>query len=208
MTSTPALLTRLGPLLVLDKPAGWVVHAATPDERYDLLAWARGQGLGDELAPVHRLDRETSGLVLYSADPEVRGSLGRDLAEGRVEKTYLALVHGRPHEKGIIRKPLADARRGRPLEAVTRYRIEERLGGFTLLRVRPETGRKHQIRRHLQSIGHAVVGDERYPPPRFRAVPGFPGRLWLHAAALALPDGTRLECPLPPELAAHLERLR
>jgi 23S rRNA pseudouridine955/2504/2580 synthase len=93
------------------------------------------------------------------------------------------------------------------VDAVTRYRLEAWLGPFSLLTVRPETGRKHQIRRHLQTIGHAVVGDDRYPPRRFRKVPGFPGRLWLHANELTLPDGRRFRAPLAAELDDHLRLL-
>ena len=105
--------------------------------------------------------------------------------------------------------PLVRAgRRGRPLPAVTRYRHREALGGFSLVEARPETGRKHQIRRHLHGIGHPIVGDERYRPRRFKAVPGYPGRLWLHAAALELPDGHTIVAPLPPALMDHLDRLR
>ena len=80
----------------------------------------------------------------------------------------------------------------------------EWIGAFTLIEARPATGRKHQIRRHLHGLGHPIVGDERYPLPRFRAVPGFPGRLWLHALGVMLPDETILQDPLPPELEAHL----
>ncbi len=157
---------------------------------------------------MHRLDRETSGLVLASPDASLRAELGDLFASGAVHKEYQALVFGRCHEKGVVRRALADGRRGRPLPAVTRYRLLEWLGPLSLVRARPEHGRKHQIRRHLQAIGHAIVGDERYPPPRFRRVPGYPGRLWLHASRLELPDGRVWEAPLPPELAAHLDLLR
>ena len=138
-------------------------------------------GAPSDLAPVHRLDRETSGVLLCASDPALRAELGAFFASGRVEKRYRALVHGRTHAKGIVRRALADGRRGRPLPAVTRYRRLEALGRVTLIEARPETGRKHQIRRHLAGVGHFVVGDERYPPRRFSGVPGFPGRLWLHA---------------------------
>ena len=109
------------------------------------------------------------------------------------------------HE-GIIRRPLSYGR-GRTQPAVTRYRCLAVHGRFSYLEVRPETGRKHQIRRHLHGIGHPLVGDTRYRPRRFRAVPGFPGRIWLHALRLELPDGRHFEAPLPPELSAHLEVL-
>jgi 23S rRNA-/tRNA-specific pseudouridylate synthase len=207
--SEPTILLHEGSLVAVAKPAGWVVHPARPDEPADLRAWLAEQpGLPAGLDPIHRLDRETSGVVLYAADPALKGSLGIAFAEGRVHKTYLALVIGRAHQKGVIRTPLSPDHPGPPQAALTRYRLHEKLGGFSLLRVNPETGRKHQVRRHLHGIGLPLVGDSRYPPPRRVRVPGFPGRLWLHAWRLELPDGRVIEAPLPPELEATLVALR
>ena len=200
--------TVQGALVVVNKPAGVATHRADgrhPDVVTLLRAAAPELGL---VAPAHRIDLETSGVLLLSADPAERAALGRMFTEGAVHKRYLALVHGAMNRKGIVRRPLDDGRRGRPLEAVTRYRALERLGGFTLVAVRPEHGRKHQIRRHLQMIGNPIVGDARYGPRRFVPVPAFPNRLWLHAESLELPDGRRFEVPLAPELQAHLEVLR
>lgn len=202
-TPAPAIVERQGALVAVDKPAGVRVHPAGDDGVLDLVTWARTAGLGD-LHPINRLDVGTSGLVLMSADAEVRGRLGALFAAHAVEKRYLALVFGRPHAKGVVRRPLQDARRGRPLPAITRFWRRRVLGGFSLLELRPETGRKHQLRRHLQGLGHSIVGDTRYGPARFRPVPGFPGRLWLHAHRLVLPDGTVFESPLPAALADHL----
>ncbi|MCO4770368.1 MAG: RluA family pseudouridine synthase [Deltaproteobacteria bacterium] len=209
-----SLLTKKGDLWVLNKPSGMLTHPAVHDARAarnplpDLMTWAKEElEAPDSLAPCHRLDLATSGVLLASPDPEVRGAIGKMFAAGEVTKKYKALVVGRTNRKGTIRRKLQDGRRGRPLDAVTRYRLDSWLGPFSLITARPETGRKHQIRRHLQSIGHAVVGDDRYPPKRFRKVPGFPGRLWLHANELTLPDGQRFRAPLPDELADHLELL-
>jgi 23S rRNA-/tRNA-specific pseudouridylate synthase len=129
-------------------------------------------------------------------------------AEHQVNKTYMALVLGRTHKKGVIRRQLEDQRRGHALDAVTRYRTTEQLPGVSLLRVTPETGRKHQIRRHFWGIGHPLVGDQVYRPKRRRKVFAYPGRLWLHAAALTLPDGRTFEAPLPTKLDEHLSALR
>jgi 23S rRNA-/tRNA-specific pseudouridylate synthase len=205
----PRLITREGDLWVLDKPSGFAVHAVAGDTAPDLMAWARASvGAPAGLAPIHRLDLDASGLVLCAADSALRGELGRWFADGEVHKQYRALAWGRVHKKGTIRRPLKDPRRRRFLSAVTRYQCLEWLGGFSYLALTPESGRRHQLRRHLQGIGHSLVGDRRYRPKRFRAVPGFPGRLWLHAVELVLPDGRSYEAPLPAELERHLEVLR
>ncbi len=207
-SDAPRLIAQEHGLWVLHKPAGYAVHRTGDESIPDLQRWAAAElDAPASLSPVHRLDRETSGVVLFATDPERLAEGGKWFAEGLVKKRYLALVFGRTRQKGIIRRPLQDARRGRPLEAVTRYRQLGAYGAFSYLEVRPETGRRHQIRKHLHGIGHAIVGDTRYRARRFRAVPGFPGRLWLHAAVLELPGDLRYESPLPPELAAHLTSL-
>jgi 23S rRNA pseudouridine955/2504/2580 synthase len=204
---TPRLLTRFrDDYYAFDKPAGLAVHPGA-EGLPDLVTWIRGQrSLPRGLRPGHRLDRATSGLVLCGATGPARAQIAAWLAEAR--KTYLGLVAGAPESSaGTWDVPLADARRGRPLEARTDYRVLERLGGFTLLELELHTGRKHQLRRHLQGARLPLVGDDRYGPRRPRRVPGFAGRLWLHAWRLELPDRV-LEAPLPPALTAHLERLR
>lgn len=207
--NTPSLLAEADGVWAIDKPAGWVVHAARAGEQHDLRAWLASQAvLPRGLEPLHRLDRETSGVVLYAADPAVRARVQVWFQQGKVHKTYLALVAGKAHRKGVIRRALAPDHPGPPQAALTRYRVAEWLGGFTLVRVLPETGRKHQVRRHLAGIGLPIVGDERHGPRRPRRVPGYPGRLWLHACQLDLPDGAHFEAPLPPELEAHLAVLR
>lgn len=196
--SLPRVIDASPPVVVVDKPAGWVVHASMADEPHDLQAWLSEQGFAG-YSPVHRLDRGASGVTVYGGDADVRGAMGTWFADGEVHKVYVCLVFGRPHKKGIIRTPLE----GRA--AVTRYRQIAVHGRFTLLRVRPETGRTHQIRKHLHGIGHPLVGDERYRSRGFRPVPGYPGRLFLHAASIELPDGRQFEAPLPPELQACVE---
>lgn len=202
----PTVLLKTDDLLAVGKPCGWVVHPVGTDAP-DLLTWAGTQGLG-RLRPAHRLDLDTSGVVLFGRTRERTAELGGQFTAGTVVKTYLALVYDVPPPAGVLDAPLADARRGRPLEAITRYETVEVLGRFTLLRLTPETGRKHQLRRHLHDFGFPIVGDPEYRVRPFRKVPAFPGRLWLHAARIALPDGTVVEAPLPAELEAHLEVLR
>lgn len=188
--------------LVLDKPSGVSVHNAEPGEQ-DVLDWLREQSRDER--PVHRIDKGTSGLLLC-ASRERAAEASSWFVEGLVQKRYLAMVSGKARDKGVIRRALKES--GQRVEATTRYRCLERFGSFTLLEVRTETGRKHQIRRHLQSIGLPLVGDDRYGPKRPRSIKGFPGRLWLHAASLELPNGWEFESPLPVELEQHLALLR
>ena len=119
----PKVLARSEGVVAVDKPAGLAVHPAGLPEP-TLLAWC--EALEPGLAPVHRLDKETSGVVLCAADPELRAALSADLEARRIEKTYLALVFGRPHKKGAVRRPLKEA--GRDVEAVTRFRTLAWLG--------------------------------------------------------------------------------
>jgi 23S rRNA-/tRNA-specific pseudouridylate synthase len=207
--SDPSVLSSDGDLVAVSKPTGWVVHAAMEGERFDLRAWLSAQpGVPKGLEPCHRLDRETSGVVLYAASILTRGNIGRHFMDGTVSKTYLALVQGHAHKKGVIRVPLTPDDGGPPQEAVTRYRLQEGLGAFSLLRVTPETGRKHQIRRHLHGLGLAIVGDDRYLPKHKLRIPAYPNRMFLHAAKIELPDGRVFEAPLPEELERCVVALR
>lgn len=191
---------------MIDKPSGWKTHPGSgPGPTItDWLTTLDAPGLAG-LVPVHRLDKGTSGLLLCAADPDMRRQASTALAEGAIQKVYVALVHGKTRSKGVIRHPLVE--RGTPHPAMTRWRRLEVLGKLSLLSVKPSEGRKHQIRRHLHGIGHPIVGDDRYRSKRFIPVAGFPGRLWLHARALTW-QGESIASPLPPELEVHLQTLR
>ena len=211
-------------LLVVDKPAGVVVHPARGHASGTLVQAlaARGAAGGDEGRPgiVHRLDRDTSGLLVVAKSEEAHRRLKDLIGRRDVLREYLALVHGRPPARsGTIDAPLGRDRRSRtrmssdtdtPRDAVTHFAIEEALAQATLLRVRLETGRTHQIRAHLLAIGHPVVGDPEY---------GGPGedlgltRQFLHAEHLAFDHpftGERVDVrsPLPDDLADALSRAR
>lgn len=205
--NTPEVIANVDGLWVVSKPAGWVVHPAGIPEQLDLLTWARAQGAAATVAALHRLDLETSGIVLLADDPGAHFALMKAFEAGEVEKTYLALVYGVPRAEGTINTHLDDERRGKKLAASTGYRVVETFEGLSLVEVKPHTGRKHQIRRHFQGIGFSLVGDQRYKPRKKMKVPGYPHRLWLHAARLAW-NGVAFECPLPAELEAHLAFLR
>jgi 23S rRNA pseudouridine1911/1915/1917 synthase len=212
-------------VIVVDKPAGMVVHPAPGHQRGTLanalLAHVPGISVGGSQRPgiVHRLDKDTSGLIVAAKTDRGRTSLVSQWEDRAVEKTYLALVSGSTEDEEAIidapigrdpknRQRMAVVRSGRP--AVTRFHVVERFPDTTLLEVSIETGRTHQIRVHLAFIGHPIVGDHVYG--RTRLTEPQLDRQFLHASALAfqLPDGAalRLEAPLPGELQAVLEELR
>jgi 23S rRNA pseudouridine1911/1915/1917 synthase len=214
-------------LLVVDKPAGLVVHPARAHQQgtlAQLLGPAAAGGPDPQRAGiVHRLDRDTSGLLIVARSNESHKRLQRALSERRIEREYLALVHGRPPARsGTIEAPIGRDRRVRtrmsvdgahPRPARTRFQIERSLGPYTLLRLRLDTGRTHQIRVHLQAIGHPVVGDPEYGPRGGVSATGALGleRQFLHAARLSFAhpfSGEQIEVgsPLPDDLQAALRR--
>jgi len=247
----PAVSEELGPesipievlhedeeIVVVNKPAGLVVHPG--HGRPDGTLVNALLGLGITLAPrggarrpgiVHRLDHGTSGLLIVAKTDAAHSALSTAFAERRVRKTYIALVWGHPDpadgtiDRSIGRsranpvKMTVHARRGR--EATTHYRTREDLPAFSLLDVFPETGRTHQIRVHLQSINHAIVGDARYggrawkgvqDPIKRNALKQF-DRLALHAAGLVFehPSTAKtlsLETPVPEKFEDLLQALR
>jgi 23S rRNA pseudouridine1911/1915/1917 synthase len=208
-------------LLVVDKPAGLVVHPARGHREgtlAQLLAGAAAGGGDPERAGiVHRLDRDTSGLLLVARSEEAHRRLQRALAQRQIEREYLALVQGRPPARsGTIEAPIGRDPRVRtrmavggnfPRQARTHFTLERSLTGYSLLRLRLETGRTHQIRVHLQAIGHPVVGDPEYGPAQTLGLE----RQFLHAARLAFDHPLTREridvtSPLPADLARTLER--
>jgi 23S rRNA pseudouridine955/2504/2580 synthase len=208
MAQTPRLLTRFDDVFyAYDKPAGMAVHP-NAEGLDDLVSWLKAQrSLPRDLKPGHRLDRPTSGVVLCGVGRKARAQISEWL-QGGAEKHYLALVAGEPPEDaGSFDHPLYDERREKMLKTETRFVVQQRFDGFTLLELQLVTGRKHQLRRHLADAGMPVVGDERYGPRRPRRVPAFPGRLWLHAWRLSLP-GRVIEAALPPDLEENIRALQ
>ncbi len=214
-------------VVVIDKPAGMVVHPAPGHERGTLvnalIARYPEMAIGGDLRPgiVHRLDRDTSGLLVAARNDRALRSLQAQQQARRMLKIYLVVVEGRMHEaEGVIDAPIArhptDRVRmavvagGRP--ARTHWRVLEELGEYTLLEARLETGRTHQIRVHCASHNRPVLADPLYGPKRPRATFGLT-RQFLHAHRLgfALPSSgewVEFTSPLPTDLEAALTRLR
>jgi tRNA pseudouridine65 synthase len=213
-------------LVAIDKPPGLLVHASSLDahEARNALDLLRAQ-LGMPLWTVHRLDKATSGVLLFARHVEAARSLGAAFESGLVRKRYLALVRGWPPEAGEIDQPLARdpelPSAGQPrVPALTRYRRlachewpfpdgRHATSRYALVEVEPLTGRRHQIRRHFKHIAHPLVGDSTHGKGAHnRAVAQWLGtaRLWLHASRLELTavDGKPsavIEAPSGPEWA-------
>jgi 23S rRNA pseudouridine1911/1915/1917 synthase len=207
-------------LLVVDKPAGVVVHPARGHWTGTLAQALGGRGAGGEepwrAGIVHRLDRDTSGLLVVAKSEGVHRALKALLAAREMRREYLALVDGHPPARsGTIDAPIGRDRRDRilmsidtdsPREARTHFEIERLLPAAALLRVVLETGRTHQIRVHLAAIGHPVCGDPQYgAPERYRLA-----RQFLHAERLAFEhpvthEALDVRSPLPADLAAAFE---
>jgi 23S rRNA pseudouridine1911/1915/1917 synthase len=208
-------------VVVINKPAGISAHPSGGTRVATVTDFARPLTTDtDDERPgiVHRLDRETSGVMILARTPESKLWLQKQFHDRLAQKRYLALAIGRVRpEEAIIRLPLArssaDPLRRVPTahgkEAETAYKVLEELPGYSFIEGRPKTGRTHQIRAHFTAVGHPLAGDIRYGAPA-----GPPGltRHFLHASSLTitLPSG-RIEtftAPLPPELEAVLNRLR
>lgn len=237
-TAAPAEVPRIGPallariearilhederLLVVDKPAGIAVHGGSGLD-YGLIDVVRSlRPDGGRIDLVHRLDRETSGCLLFARDPATLRRLHAQLREGRMHKAYVALLAGRLPPRPIdCRAPLAmePDRHGekhavvRPdgVPARTEFRVRRRYDGATLAAVGLDTGRTHQIRAHAAHLGHPVAGDERYGEAAFNRRLKALGlkRLFLHAERLefVLERPLSFTAPLPAELAAVLASL-
>lgn len=230
-------------LAVIDKPAGMTVHAgsgATEDERNHgtlvnalLHHFNKLSQVGGELRPgiVHRLDKQTSGIIVVAKDDSTHRKLSDMFAARELEKTYIALVHGRlpkdnitvnlPIGRDLVRRTRMTTRRSADSEgvrpAVSHIKVLKRIhspqyGDFTLVEVRIETGRTHQIRVHLQALGHPVVGDTLYGAPHHVGQPPATlslDRNFLHAVRLVFvhpqtKKELRIESPLPKDLEEFL----
>jgi 23S rRNA pseudouridine1911/1915/1917 synthase len=217
-------------VVAIDKPAGMVVHAGAGVHSGTLVNallhhFTSLSRTGGELRPgiVHRLDRHTSGVLLVAKTDAAHQRLAEQFASRRVEKTYLALVHGKVKlDHGRIEKPIArdparrtrmTARLARGRTAWSEYKVLQRFREFTLLEVSIGTGRTHQIRVHLASIGHPVAGDRLYGAPAGTAGQPAPTRYFLHAHRIRFEQpssgaSVSVQSPLPQELEQWMKGLQ
>ncbi len=217
-----AVLHEDAEVLAVDKPPFLLVHPTDPEHTrtlaHGVAAHLRARGQAGTVHPVHRIDRDTSGVVLFAKTSHAHHRLDLQLRAGEVTREYLALVEGGVEaEAGTVDAPIGRDPRNHALRAVreggdravTDWVVQERLAGATLLRCTLRTGRTHQVRVHLRHLGHAVMGDRQYG-----AAGGGPlRRQALHASRLAFAHPATAqplvaEAPLPDDLRAALERLR
>ncbi len=209
-------------LLVVDKPPSLLVHPTSPDQRHTLahgVAWhLRQQGVHAAVHPVHRIDRDTSGLVLFARTAHAHHRLDVQLRAGELRREYLALVDGvMAEDRGVVDAPIGRDPRNPVLRvvrndgepAVTRWEVAERCPSATLVRLELETGRTHQIRVHLLHAGHPVLGDRQYGRRRLDLMP----RQALHAWRLAFTHPStgapmELTAGLPPDMREALDALK
>jgi len=200
-------------IIVVDKPANLLVHPVK-DEKNTLIDYFPKAKL------VHRLDKDTSGLLLLAKNEKTFNWLKSQFKNRKIKKKYLALVVGKlKDKKGIITKTISRSKKrggsqttapiGKRKQAITRYKILKEFPNYTFLEVVPETGRTHQIRVHLASIGHPIVGDEKYKFKRQKTLEGLK-RQFLHASYLQFRMSNKImkfELKLPNDLKLVLENL-
>ncbi len=213
-------------LIVVDKPAGMVVHPAPGNYSGTLvnalIHYTKNLSSSEELKPgiVHRLDKDTSGLIIVAKDEAAHLFLARQFNKRTMDKKYIAVVEGVVElDNGIISEPIGRHPRDRKKmsvrfsesrNAVTRYKVLERFRDHTLLEIKPETGRTHQIRVHMAYIGHPVVGDAAYGAGKKTSLIA---RQALHAAGISFLHPTskeqkKIESKLPEDIKGLIEKLR
>ena len=203
-------------VVVADKPSGLLVHRGWADDD-DVALFRVRDAVGEHVHPIHRLDRGTSGALLFARNREAAAMLCKSFEEGRVEKRYLALVRGTPPAEGLIDHPIPKGEDGPKVPAQTRFRLILRspVDRCSLVLAIPETGRLHQIRRHLRHLNHPLIGDVAYGSGvinrQYRAQYNF-HRLGLHACTLGFEHpvtGARVvvRAPVPDDFASALVQL-
>lgn len=203
-------------VVVANKPSGLLVHRGW-DKDDDVAMFRVRDAIGQHVHPVHRLDRGTSGALVFARTREVASTLGRAFEAGRVDKRYLALVRGTPPDEGVIDYAIPKSEDGPRAPAVTRFRVLGRspVDRCSLVLAMPETGRLHQVRRHLCHINHPIVGDVNHGSGEinrhYRAKYAL-HRLALHAVRIAFNHpvtdaSVDVVAPVPDDLAPALVAL-
>jgi 23S rRNA pseudouridine1911/1915/1917 synthase len=233
--TSPEILLENDHFVVLNKPSGLLSIPDREGKEFSLKQML--QDKYGQIFTVHRLDRDTSGIIVFARDEETHKFLSKAFEERTVEKYYQGIVNGVPPEKKkTINEPIAEnmTKRGvmlihqRGKQSITDYEVLEEFGKFSLVQFRIHTGRTHQIRVHMQHEGHPIVVDELYGDPKPILVSSFKrnynlskseeeekpilGRLGLHAARLQFTDAQgvvyNVEAPLPKDMRALLQQLR
>lgn len=205
--NAPDIIYESREILIVDKPSGLAVHRSKGHEKDNLAdrvkRWSATKFM---TAPVHRLDLETSGPILFGKGKKSCSELGKLMMADGMTKIYLALVQGQPSEQERLITEIPA--KGKLKTAITDYRIIATNGSASLLEIKLHTGRQHQIRRQLSSTGHPLFGDQRYQGPCPKELP----RLFLHCSRLAFNDPFQkniidIESPLPEELKNFLSQI-
>ena len=201
-------------IAVVNKPSGMLVHRGWDNDKVVAMTVVRDL-VGQHVYPVHRLDRPTSGALIFALHKDAARVLSQEFEAGNVQKAYLALVRGITPESGIIDNPVPKKPNGKRVPAVTEFRRLFVFERYSLVAAWPKTGRLHQIRRHLKHISHPLIGDSKYGKGEhnrfFRDKFGLT-RLGLHAAAISFThpqsgEDLTLEAPLPEDFAGPLKAM-
>jgi tRNA pseudouridine65 synthase len=203
-------------VVVANKPSGLLVHRGWDDDD-DVALFRVRDAIGAHVYPVHRLDRGTSGALVFARTSEAASALSREFEAGSVDKRYLVLVRGTPPDAGVVDHPVPKKEAGERVPARTRFRRVARspVDRCSLVEAMPETGRLHQIRRHMKHLSHPVIGDVNYGSGEinrhYRARYGL-HRLALHAHRIAFSHprtqaGIAVVAPMPDDLGAVLAAL-
>jgi tRNA pseudouridine65 synthase len=210
MTGPIDVLYRDADVVVVDKPAGIVVHRSDMARERDVAMMRARDAIGAHVWPVHRLDRQTSGALVFALTEDSARALREAWDDGRVQKTYLAIVRGSTPDHVIIDYAIPKSEDGPKVEAVTEVWTLARCEWASLIVASPRTGRYHQVRRHLAHLRHPLANDSNYGTGWFNRKVRQDGgltRMALHAHTLTLPDVGTITAPLPPDFLAAVGRL-
>lgn len=203
MALTPEMIAKTDRWLVMSKPAGWLTIPGRGVDYPVLREWAEKEH-GAKLWVVHRIDVETSGIVLFALSSEAHQKANQWFEKHEVRKSYDFLAKGKPSAP-IFKS--SDAIEGKP--SITQFEVKERFGDTFLGRATPLSGRRHQIRIHLSKKGLPILGDAEYGGPKLLETPKLEiARVALHAAKLELPGGEKFEAPWPGDFKAWIETLK